>query len=174
MCEISQLCKVAFFVFVCGSNCQWNGNPRSGRWGADLVKYGWQRDIPQSAGDYSRTLSSWLSFAISVSLQLTGCIVCRIRSGGTSPIGPRRDLTATGTDLNPAQHVLYRPTKWVFTIIQVSHIPAVKGLELHSKQHLSGGLEESGGWPACLAEADQDLCSVLQEMIHFHIKCCFF
>lgn len=98
----------------------------------------------------TRTLSSWLSFAISVSLQLTGCIVCRIRSGGTSLIGPQRDLTATGTDLNPAQHVLYRPTKWVFTVIQVSHIPAVKGLELRSKQHLSGGLEEFGGWPACL------------------------
>lgn len=45
------------------------------------------------------------SFAI-VSLQLTVCIVCRIRSGETSPTGPLRDPTATGTGLNPAQHVL--------------------------------------------------------------------
>lgn len=41
-----------------------------------------------------------------------------------------------------------RQTKWEFTIIQVSHIAAVEGLELPSKQHLSGGLEEFGEGPA--------------------------
>lgn len=114
----------------------------------------------------THTLSSWLAIAISVSLQLTVCIVCRIRSGGTSPTGPQSDLTATGTGFNPPQHVLQRQTKWLFTIIQVSHIPAREGLELRSKQHLSGRLEEFGGGPACPAKADREVgrCIARNEM----------
>lgn len=45
----------------------------------------------------------------------------------------------------------------MFTIIQVSHIRAVEGLELHRKQHLSGGLEEFGGGAASLDKTDQEL-----------------
>lgn len=101
----------------------------------------------------THTLSSWPASAISVSLQLTAHIVCRISSGGTSPTGPQRDLTATGPDANPAQHVLYRQTKWLLMIIQVSHIPAGERLELHSKEHLSGGAEECGAW---VAKTDQE------------------
>ena len=93
----------------------------------------------------TRTLSSWLSSAISVSLQLTGRIVCRISSGGTSSTGLQRDLTATGTGPNPPVRVLWGHVKWKFTIIQVSHNPSEEGLELCRKQHLSGGLEEFGG-----------------------------
>ena len=120
----------------------------------------------------THTLSSWPASAISVSLQLTAHIVCRISSGGTSPTGPQRDLTATGPDANPAQHVLYRQTKWLLMIIQVSHIPAGERLELHSKEHLSGGAEECGAW---VAKTDQEpffffSSVVLQEIHDFHIK----
>lgn len=62
------------------------------------------------------------------------------------------------------------PEREFTSIIQVSRIAAVEGLELCSKQHLSGRLEEFGGRPACLAQADLDLFlsllkDVLQEMI---------
>lgn len=169
ICEVSQLCKVVLFVFVRlrkqngGSGCQWNETPPplSGRWGAWVI---WWSLDGRHGGTFLRvqritetlathTLSSWPASAISVSLQLTARIVCRISSGGTSPTGPQRDLTATGPDVNPAQHVLYRHTKWMFTIIQVSHIRAGERLELHSKEHLSGGAEECGAW---VAKADQE------------------
>lgn len=85
--------------------------------------------------------------AISVSLQLTVCIVLG-GSGpaGRVPIGPRRDTSrqlATGP--NPAQHVLQRHREWVLlTVIQVSHNPAGGGLEARRGQRSSGGLEGSG------------------------------
>lgn len=111
-------------------------------------------DIPQRAGGLqrsraARTLSWRLGpSAISVSLQLTVCIVLRgagrggLRAGGTRPHWPpQRDVAATGP--NPAQHVLQRHSEWVlFTVIQVSHNPA--GGEPSRGQHSSGGLE--GSW----------------------------
>lgn len=85
--------KLHVFVWLATQQHLTMESPRlEGDSGAELVRHVWTDATLFRAqgitGTWATcTLSSCLSFAVSIGLQLTGCIVCGIRSGGTRPAG---------------------------------------------------------------------------------------
>lgn len=94
----------------------------------------------------THTLSSWLALCYISRSPINSLHCCAgLGAAGHVPLAHWESSQQLAPDLILAQHVLFGQTKWVFTIIQVSHIQAGGGLELCCKWHLSEGLGEFGG-----------------------------